>query len=293
MDTLGFIGLGLMGSRMAANLQRAGYPLVVFDIAPTAGQALVEGGARRANDLREVAHAARILLLSLPGPAEVREVVTTLLPELPSDSVILDCSTSAPTLAVELANAAAQRGIHFLDAPVSGGVTGAEKGTLRIMVGATPEQFARVRPILEILGGEIVRAGGAGAGCAAKLVNNIYGFIRQAALIEGLLMAQANNVDLNAMLAVLKAAGAISPGLERKIRTQLFAHNFVPDFRIALATKDARLAVELAEAKQVPFDFGRLAYTLLQTANERGLGDQDVIAMGTLLEERAGFQLQG
>jgi 3-hydroxyisobutyrate dehydrogenase-like beta-hydroxyacid dehydrogenase len=291
METLGFVGLGNMGSRMVPHLQKAGYSLVVLDPEPRAGADLVD--VRRVGAPAEVSGAAGMILLSLPGPKEVREVTLALVDGVGRDAVVVDLSTSSPALARELGEALAGRGAHFVDAPVTGGVQGAAKASLRIMVGAEPALFERVQPVLKLLGSEVLRMGPCGAGCAAKLVNNTYGFVRQAALVEVLLLAQAAGVDLAAMLAVFRASNTISPGIERKITQQLFRREFSPEFRLELATKDARLAAELAEETAMPFGFGRQVYDLLREADGRGLGDQDVIALATVLEERAGTRLEG
>src|SRR5262249_40304993 len=154
--------------------------------------------------------------------------------------------------------------------------------SLRIMVGAEPALFERVRPVLALLGSEVLRMGSTGAGCAAKLANNIYGFVRQAALVEVLILAQKAGVDLEAMLAGFRASNTISPGIERKVTRQLFRHEFTPEFRLALASKDARLAAELAGDVQAPFGFGKQVQTLLAEAEARGLGEQDVMALAVL-----------
>src|SRR5262249_11550417 len=184
MKTVGFIGLGNMGAAMASNIRKAGYALVVHDVRIEATRRLVEAGARVATSPAEVARQAEVTLTSLPGPPEVEAVATAaggLLEGMAPGGVWIDTSTSRPTLIRSLEPRFAARGIHVLDAPVSGGKSGAESRNLAVMVGGERAVFERVRPVLDAFGDKVFYAGAIGAGCVAKLVHNMIGHsVRQA-----------------------------------------------------------------------------------------------------------------
>src|SRR5262245_34943402 len=162
-STLGFVGLGIMGSRMVGRLLAAGYEVIVHDVAPAAGEPLLAKGARWADDPADVAGGAGTILLSLPGPPEVREVVLGrrgLIERLAPEDLVIDLSTNSPRAIRELAAALRERtGATLIDAPVTGGAPGAEKGTLGIMVGAEPDAYERALPLLRHLGADIYRMG--------------------------------------------------------------------------------------------------------------------------------------
>ena len=162
METVGFIGLGNMGGGMSANIQRAGYPMIVYDLREEAALPLLEGGARLANTPAEVAEASDVTFTSLPGPYEVEAVSTEasgVLEGIRPGSVYIDLSSSRPTLIREIEPQFRAKGCHVLDAPVSGGKTGAASGNLAVMVGGDREVFDRVKPILDAFGDKVFYAG--------------------------------------------------------------------------------------------------------------------------------------
>ena len=176
METIGFIGLGNMGGGMSLNIQRAGYPMVVYDLREEAAKPLLEGGARLANSPAEVASLSDVTFTSLPGPKEVEAVATGaegLLEGIRPGSVYVDLSSSRPTLIRELEPVFRQKGVHVLDAPVSGGKSGAASGNLAVMVGGEREVYERVKPVLDSFGDKVFYAGGIGAGSICKLVHNM------------------------------------------------------------------------------------------------------------------------
>ena len=173
---IGFIGTGIMGGGMAANLLAAGHPLSVFDIDATRVAPLADAGAVAADSVTAAANRADVVMLSLPNAAAVETVVAEALSAMPRGSVLIDLSTSPPSLARTLAGQAAERDIAFLDAPVSGGQRGARDGTLSVIVGGEPAVFERVRSVFDDIGTNVYHMGNAGSGQTAKLVNNMMAF---------------------------------------------------------------------------------------------------------------------
>ena len=178
METVGFIGLGNMGGGMAGNIQKAGYPMVVFDLREEATRPFLEAGSRLGSSPADVAERCDVTLTSLPGPREVELVATGtegVLEGIRPGSVYIDLSTSRPTLIRELEVKFRAKGVHVLDAPVSGGKSGAQSRNLAVMVGGEREIFDRVKPLLDAFGDKVFYAGEVGAGSVAKLVHNMIG----------------------------------------------------------------------------------------------------------------------
>ncbi|MEC9279402.1 MAG: NAD(P)-dependent oxidoreductase [Chloroflexota bacterium] len=201
METVGFIGLGNMGGGMSVNIQKAGYPMVVYDLREEAAKPLLEGGARLANSPAEVASLCDVTLTSLPGPREVESVSTGpegVLEGMKPGGIFIDLSTSRPTLIREIEPRFRQKGCHVLDAPVSGGKSGAASGNLAVMVGGEREIFDRVKPILDAFGDKVFYAGEIGAGSVAKLVHNMIGHGVRQAIAEGMTLGVKAGVEAEA-----------------------------------------------------------------------------------------------
>ena len=189
MESIGFIGLGNMGGGMSLNIQKAGYPMVVYDLREEVTRPLLEGGARLANSPAEVSSSSDVTFTSLPGPKEVEAVATGpegVLEGIRPGSIYVDLSSSRPTLIRELEPIFRQKGAHVLDAPVSGGKSGAASGNLAVMVGGDREVFESIKPILDSFGDKVFYAGGIGAGSICKLVHNMIGHSVRQAIAEGL-----------------------------------------------------------------------------------------------------------
>ena len=189
METVGFIGLGNMGLGMSRNIQRAGYSMVVYDIREEATKPLLENGARLASSPAEVARLSDVTFSSLPGPSEVEAVATGpegVLSGIREGGVYVDLSTSRPTLIRQIEPLFRQNGAHVLDAPVSGGKSGAITGNLAVMVGGEREIFDRVKPVLDSFGDKVFYSGSIGAGSICKLVHNMIGHGVRQAIAEGL-----------------------------------------------------------------------------------------------------------
>jgi 3-hydroxyisobutyrate dehydrogenase len=296
MKTVGFIGLGNMGAAMASNIRKAGYTLVVHDVRADAARRLAEGGARVGSSPAEVARQSDVTLTSLPGPPEVEAVATGpggLLEGIAAGGVWIDTSTSRPTLIRSLEPRFRAKGAHVLDAPVSGGKTGAESRNLAVMVGGERAVFERVRPVLDAFGDKVFYAGAIGAGCVAKLVHNMIGHSVRQAVAEGLTLGVKAGVEAEALWECIRrgALGRMSYLHEALPRT-VFRGDYPATFSLALARKDIGLATELAREYQVPMPLTNLAEQIAIEAINRGWADQDNNVVFRLQEEAAGVEVR-
>ena len=297
METVGFIGLGNMGGGMSANIQRAGYPMVVYDLREEAAKPLLEGGASLANSPAEVASLCDITLTSLPGPKEVESVSTGpdgVLEGMKPGGIFIDLSTSRPTLIREIEPRFRQKGCHVLDAPVSGGKSGAASGNLAVMVGGEREIFDRVKPILDSFGDKVFYAGDIGAGSVAKLVHNMIGHGVRQAIAEGLTLGVKAGVDAEALWECVRrgSLGRMS-GLHEGIARTVFTGQFdPPSFALELSRKDIGLATDLGREFNVPMPVANLAEQIAIQGMNRGWGGRDSSVTFLLQEEQAGVEVR-
>jgi 3-hydroxyisobutyrate dehydrogenase len=292
---VGFIGLGTMGAGMAANIQRAGYELVVNDLREDAASPFLAAGATWADTPRAVAEACQIVLTSLPGPAEVRAVVLGpdgLLEGMAPGSAYLDLSTNSPTLIRELHATFAGRGVDVLDTPVSGGPAGAKSGKLAIWVGGDQAAFERHRHVLDALADQVFYVGPIGAGSVTKLVHNCAVYAVQTA------MAEVFTLGVKAGVEPLALWQAVRQGALGRMRTfdrlpgQFLINKYdPPGFALRLAHKDVRLATELARELQVPMRSADLVYAELTEALNQGWGGRDSNVAMLLQVARAGVEI--
>lgn len=289
---LGFVGTGTMGRPMAGHLLAAGHRLRVFDRAPAASAPLVEAGAELAASPAAAADGADVVFCSLPGPAEVREVVTGadgVLAAGRPPAVLVDLSTNAVDVVRELRERCAAAGVAFVDAPVSGGLARAEAGTLSVLVGGDDEDLEKVRPLLGCLGEQVFHVGPSGSGTVAKLVNNQL-FLGAAALVqEAYLLASAAGLDPSDLHGVLKASSA---GPYVALAPLLLGRAFDDvTFRLDIAAKDLDLAATTARDLGVDAPVTAAAARLYADAVEAGLGGQVFHATLRQLERRAGVEV--
>ena len=293
---VGFIGLGTMGAPMAGNIQAAGHDLVVHDVDRGAADGLISKGAVWAESPLATAKQADILLLSLPGPAEVAAVLTDPggVAESAADGLIVfDLSTNAPTVVRRLHDEVAGFGITLLDAPVSGGPEGAHSGRLAVLVGGDAAAYKKGLPVLQAMADQPMHVGPIGSGSIAKLVHNLSGYMIQTALAECFTMGVAAGLDAEAMWrAIRKCALGRARTFDRMGIQYLRGRFEPPDFTLRLAAKDVRLAVELGREFEVPMAMGELTLAELSEGLERGWGDQDSRASMKLQEERAGVEVR-
>jgi 2-hydroxy-3-oxopropionate reductase len=272
--TVGFIGLGVMGRPMAANLVGAGFDLVTYNRSPRSVE-----GARSAGSVAEAAR-ADVVITMLPDSAAVLAVAGDIVAARPS--LWIDMSTIHPTVAEELAT----RGIPTLDAPVSGGDVGAREGTLSIMVGGAEEDLERARPLLEAVGKTIVHVGGPGAGQVVKACNQIVVALTIEAVAEALTLGAKAGVDPARILDVLGGGLAANRVMEMR-RRNFLEHDFAPGFRVDLHHKDLNIALESSDAYGVPLPATSLVQQMLRTLRAKGHGGLDHSALLSVVEELA------
>jgi 3-hydroxyisobutyrate dehydrogenase len=293
---VGFIGLGTMGASMASNLQKAGHELVVNDIRPDAGAAHLAAGAAWADTPRQVAAESEVVFTSLPGPPEVESVALGgdgLLHGMATGTAYFDLSTNSPTLIRRLHAIFGERGVQVLDAPVSGGPSGARSGQLAIWVGGDEATFARHKPVLDAIGDQVVWVGPIGAGAITKLVHNCAGYIIQCGLAEVFTLGVKAGVEPLALWQAVRQGAVGRARTFDRLRDNFLAGKFdPPNFALRLAHKDVTLATELAREHHVPVRLANLALDELTEALNRDWGGRDSRVAMLLQEERAGVHIE-
>jgi 2-hydroxy-3-oxopropionate reductase len=287
-ETVGFIGLGVMGRPMAANLLAAGVSVIVYNRTKAASQALVAAGALGAESPAEVAGGADVIIMMLADDKAVSDVAGELLPAARPGTLIIDMSTVSPALSRSLAAAAAERGVRMLDAPVSGGDVGAREGTLSIMVGGDAADLERARPVLEVLGGSIVHCGPAGAGQVVKACNQVLVAITIAGVSEALVLGGKLGVDRSVILDVLSRGLAANRVMEVR-RGNFLGHAFTPGFRVDLHHKDLDIALSSGGEASVPLPLTAGVQQLFRQLRAAGRGGEDHSALLAAVEAQAGI----
>ena len=288
MATIGFIGLGNMGAPMAANLVKAGHRVTGFDLVSQAVERLAAKGGSAAASAAAAAGAGEIVITMLPAGPQVRSVYLGedgLLVHARKDALLIDCSTIDVETARVVAAAAAEGGFDMLDAPVSGGVAGAEAATLTFMVGGQDAVFSRARPILAAMGRTIVHAGPAGNGQAAKICNNMMLGISMIAVCEAFSLAERLGLEAQTLFDIsAKSSGqcwALTsycpvPG---PVPASPANRDYAPGFTAAMMLKDLRLAQQAAGASAAPTSLGAAAANLYQLFVDEGAGGRDFSAI--------------
>lgn len=285
------VGLGAMGGPIAANLLRAGLPVLVHDLDAGRVARLVADGAAAAGSLAGAAQAETVLV-SVPGPPELEEVAVALLGALAPGSALVNLSTVGPAQVRRLAAQAGDRGIDLIDAPVTGAADGARAGTLTVMAGAEAAALDRVRPVLDAFASTVVHVGPPGAGSAAKLLTNMLWFTHVVALADALALAVAAGIAARDFAALVPRSAGASWVAAHDLPNVL-AGNDDPSFTLALCRKDLRLIRELAADLGMPSDLADAAARRFEEAYERfgpGVGE---LAVARLSEERAGVSIRG
>ena len=297
METVGFVGLGNMGAGMSRNIQRAGYPMVVYDVREEATKPLLEGGAWLAASPEMVAKLSDVTFTSLPGPKEVEEVATGpqgLLEGIKEGDIYVDLSTSGPTLVRHIEPLFRQKGAHMLDAPVSGGPAGAASGNLAVMVGGEQEVYERVKPILDAFGDKAFYAGDIGAGSVSKLVHNMISHGVWQAVAEGMTLGVKAGVDPKSLWECVRrgAMGRMNTLHERLPRSVFLGKFEPPGMYLRVARKDIGLATELGKEYDVPMPIANLAEQIAIQGLNRGWGEKDSSITFLLQEEAAGVEVR-
>ena len=292
---LGFIGLGNMGNPMASNLIKAGHKVTVHDLRRESATNLLEMGADWADTPKDTVPGNEIVFTSLPGPREVDAVMlgeSGVLEGATEGSIYVDLSTNSPNAIRRVHEICAERNVIVMDAPVSGGVTGATAGTLALMVGGDEAVFDRIKPALDAIGSHVVYCGAIGAGMIVKLCNNLVSMGNGVLLAEALTLGVKAGVGLAVLADVMSNSSGASYRLTSSFYKSLFKGNTKPGFATALAAKDVRLATDLGRELGIPMDLSNLVDQRHVEALFRGWGPLDSIVVAYLQEEKAGVQLR-
>lgn len=291
---VGFIGLGIMGLPMAANLLRSGFPVTVWNRSRPGIEAALASGATEAASPRAVARSSDVLITIVTDSPDVEAVLFG--PDGAADgfrpgAVFIDMSTISPAVTRDLAGRLAQRGVAMLDAPVSGGEGGARSSTLAIMVGGEREVVERARPLFEALGKTIVHVGPVGAGQTVKLCNQVAGAIHLLAMSECLVLAQKAGVDLAKMLEAV-SSGAAASWMLSNLAPRVLDRDFAPGFMIRLQQKDLRLALAAAQELELALPGTALVHQLFHALEADGAQDEGTQALVRTIEAMAGVEVR-
>ena len=292
-ERVGFIGLGIMGQGMARNLLKAGMDLTVWNRTASKAAALANEGATHAGSSAELAARCDVIVICVSDTPDVEAVLfgdNGLFSGVRSGSLVVDCSTISPIKTQQFAERLAGKGVHMIDAPVSGGSEGAALGTLSIMVGGQAKQVERAMPFLEAMGKTITHVGGNGAGQMVKLVNQILVVNDMLALGEAFLFAQAGGLDLGKTLEAVEGGAAGSWALSNR-GPQIIVRDWSPGFMIDLQQKDLRLILEAADQLGVPVMGCSLTFHLYRTLQNLGAGAEGHHALIRALENISGIEV--
>ncbi|HEY4724663.1 MAG TPA: 2-hydroxy-3-oxopropionate reductase [Actinomycetota bacterium] len=290
MTTVGFIGLGIMGGPMAANLVKAGFDVIGYNRGPEPTRRLVEQGGRGADSLAEAVRDADVVVTMLPDSSDVEAVALGedgIYAHAKPGTLHLDMSSIRPDVATQVAEAGKERGIRVLDAPVSGGEQGAIDATLSIMAGGDPNDFADARPVLEAVGRTVVHVGPVGAGQTVKAANQLIVAGTIELVAEAIVFLEAYGVDMEAAIKVLAGGLAGNAILERKAPGML-ARDFTPGFRIELHHKDMGIVTSAAREAGVVIPLGAVVAQLIASLKAQGDGGLDHSALLKLVEQLSG-----
>ena len=295
-QTVGFIGVGVMGSRMAPHVANAGYPVHVFDINSAAAEAVARthNGITAEPSAKAVAAACDMVITMLPAGGDVREAAFGdggLLEGFDEGNTLVDMSSSEPWLTEALAAELAGRGITMIDSPVSGGAKGAEDGTLTLMIGGDDDAVEPCLAVLETMAGNVFRTGKVGSGHAIKTLNNLLSGLNTVAAAEALLIGKRFGLDPTVMIDVINQSTGMNSATQRSMKQQVLTREFGGGFAFDLKFKDYEIAMKLARETRTPVPLSGLCFELYEAA--RGFLDPDASAVGIVrwMEHIAGTEL--
>lgn len=292
-NIIGFVGLGAMGDPMARRLVAAGHTVRVYDIRPEAVTALSDAGASPAKSPTDAGRGAAFVITMLPDTSQVEDALggpDGILRELGPDATFIDMSTISPVVTRRLAKTVEATGAQALDAPVSGGVSGAQNGRLSIMVGGPLATFERAKAIFEVLGTTVTHVGDSGAGQATKLCNQVVVAMNIQAICEGFSLGAGFGLDLETLRSVL-AGGAAGSWMMDNLAPKIIADDASAGFRIDLQLKDLRLALEASQAQGIPLPGAALVTSLYLEARAHGEGSNGNQALYRTYERLTSGQL--
>ena len=296
MEKIGFVGLGIMGKPMAKNLLKAGFDLTFYARRPEVVAEMEEAGARSAESSRAVAEQTDITITIVTADPQVREVIlgpAGVLEGAGAGHLIVDMSTISPLTIKEVATAASEKGVKVVDAPVSGGDTGAIAATLTIIAGGEEKDIERCRPLFEAMGKQenIFHVGPVGVGQAVKLANQLIGGVNVACIAEALCMGIRAGADPEVMRQVISVSSGNSTLFQVRVADFLLKDQFAPGFMLDLMRKDLGLAVELGEKMDAPMPLGAAAYQIYTLASRLGVGQDDFSAVCRAAEHLTGVKI--
>lgn len=292
-EKIGFIGLGLMGQPMARNLIAAGYDLTVWNRSRPGIDELLEAGAAAGDSAKDVAGKTDVVITMLPDSPDVEQVVLGekgVLEGARSGMTLIDMSTISPQVTRDIAAKLSDRGVSMLDAPVSGGDTGAKAGTLSIMVGGDEDVFDKCLPLFEAMGKNIVHAGPNGMGQTFKLCNQVVAALNIMSMCEGLTLAAKAGADLNTMIEAV-SAGAAGSWMMTNLAPKVAARDYAPGFFVRLQQKDLRLVLEAAGELDLPMPGVALVNQLLRAVEASGEGELGTQALIKAYERLAAVEV--
>lgn len=294
MKRIGFIGLGVMGKPMSMNLLNAGYPLTVWNRTRSKMADLLAKGASGAESPKEAAEKSEVVITIVTDSPDVEDVVLGpkgAIHGAHPGLVLIDMSTISPTVAQKVAKELSKKGVKMLDAPVSGGDVGAQKGTLSIMVGGPKETFDECLPILEVLGKRITYMGSNGMGQTTKLCNQVICALNIQAVCEGLMLGAKAGLDLKRLLDVV-TAGAAGSWMLSNLGPKMVEGDMRPGFKIRHQQKDLRLVLQFAAELGLPLPGTALVQQMLRAAEAGGMGEKGTQAAIVAMEKLAGRKLK-
>ncbi len=287
---IGFVGLGVMGNGMAANILKAGYQLFVYDVSAENMQKLVEKGAIATSSASEVANRSDVILTSLPNSKIVETVILGtdgILAGAQEGTLIIDLSSITPSTIINIGKRCQEKAVAIIDAPVSGGAKGAANGSLTIMVGGSDADFAKAQPILSTIGTNVSHVGKLGAGATIKAINNLLLGLNMVAVAEAFVLGKKAGLDEKIMYDIISKSSGSSYALTAKYEKFFSVGNFEPGFMIDLMHKDLQLSVEMAKDLGLPLVNGLLAQQFFQIARSEGFGKEDISAVFKIFEQWA------
>lgn len=293
-ESIGFIGLGIMGMPMARNLIRAGFEVAVYNRTISKAETLAGEGAKKIDSPRELAKVSSVVITIVSDTPDVENLIlgeNGIIESIKPDSVIIDMSTISPQATREIAIRLREKNVHMLDAPVSGGEQGAIDGTLSIMVGGDIKIFERCRPILEVIGKDIVHVGANGMGQTVKLINQILVVGTLNSVVEALIFAHKQGVDLSRAIEAVKSGAAGSWQLTN-LAPRIIRRDFKPGFMVDLMQKDLRLVMEAAELKGVPLPVTSLIHQMFRSLQSIGEGKSGTQALVKVMECLSGVEIR-
>lgn len=291
---LGFVGLGIMGKPMVRNLLKGGYEVVVYDIIQENIDEVVKDGAKAATSSKAVAEETEIIITMLPNSPHVKTVVmgeNGILEGAKEGTIIIDMSSIAPLASQEIEKACKEKGVHMIDAPVSGGEPKAIDGTMSIMAGGDKEIFEKVYDILMTMGGSAVHCGEIGAGNTTKLANQVIVALNIAAVSEAFMLATRAGVDPKLVFDAIRGGLAGSTVMDAKA-PMIMEGNFEPGFRIDLHIKDLANAIETAHGVGSPLPLTVAVMDMLQTLRAHGCGENDHSGIAKYYEKLADTEIR-